>query len=88
MHLPIVISPPPPKPVTALIMSSPSILCEMEQPKQPIMKASVDTKKHILRPNMSENRPYSGWKAVLVTKYDVVSQAALLAALKSELIAA
>jgi hypothetical protein len=69
-------------------MSSPNILCEIEQPKQPSMKASVDTKKHILRPNMSENRPYRGWKAVLVTKYDVVSQAALLAALKSELIAA
>lgn len=33
---------------------------------------------------MSENRPYSGWKAVLVIRYDVVSQEIVLAALNSE----
>jgi hypothetical protein len=57
MYSPIVISPPPPNPVMALMMSSPSILWEMEQPKHPTMNANVDTKKHILRPNMSESRP-------------------------------
>lgn len=41
---------------------------DTEQPKQPTMKAMVETKKQILLPNMSESRPYSGWKAVLVTK--------------------
>jgi hypothetical protein len=88
MHLPIVINPPPPNPVTARIMSSISMLSATEQPKHPIIKVTVDMKKQIRRPNMSENRPYSGWKAVLVIRYEVVSQAALLAALKSELMAA
>jgi hypothetical protein len=88
MHSPIVISPPPPNPVTARIMLSVNMLSATEQPKQPTIKATVEIKKHIRRPNMSEKRPYSGWNAVLVIRYDVVSQAALLAALKSEPMAA
>jgi len=64
------------------------MLWASEQPKHPTMKVTVEMKKQIRRPNMSEKRPYSGWKAVLVIKYDVVSHAALLAALKSELMAA
>jgi hypothetical protein len=84
----MVISPPPPNPVTALMTMSVSMVSATEHPKQPIMKVTVDMKKHIRRPNMSENRPYSGWNAVLVIKYEVVNHAALLAALKSELIAA
>lgn len=35
---------------------------------------------------MSEKRPYNGWKAVEVTRYDVVSQLAVFAAPNSELI--
>ncbi len=58
------------------------------QPKHPTAKVMVEMKKHIRRPNMSEKRPYSGWNAVLVIRYDVVNQAALLAALKSEPMAA
>ncbi|KAL2149006.1 hypothetical protein VTH82DRAFT_1692 [Thermothelomyces myriococcoides] len=81
-------SPPPPKPVRARMMSSISILSATEQPKQPVMNVTVDMKKQIQRPNMSENRPYSGWKAVLVTRYAVVNHAALLAALNSEPMAA
>jgi hypothetical protein len=84
----MVIRPPPPNPVTARMMSSISMLPATEHPKHPTMKVTVEMKKHILRPNMSENRPYKGWNAVLVIKYDVVSHAALLAALKSELMAA
>ena len=38
-------------------MSSISMLSATEQPKQPSMKVTVDMKKHIRRPNMSENRP-------------------------------
>lgn len=81
-------SPPPPKPANARMMSSISMLSATEQPKQPIINVTVDIKKHIRRPNMSENRPYNGWKAVLVMRYDVVSQAALLTALNSEPMAA
>lgn len=66
--LPIVISPPPPNPVRPLITSSCRMVWDTEHPMQPTMKAMVETKKHILLPNMSESRPYSGWKAVLVTK--------------------
>jgi len=33
---------------------------------------------------MSEKRPYNGWNAVLVIKYEVVNQEMVLAALKSE----
>jgi len=84
----MVMSPPPPKPVNARIITSCNMVCAAEQPKHPVMKVIVDTKKHILLPNMSENRPYNGWKAVLVIKYDVVSQAALLAASKEELMSA
>jgi len=40
----------------------------MEQPKHPAKKVTVDMKKQTRLPNMSEKRPYSGWKAVLVTK--------------------
>lgn len=88
MRLPIVISPPPPNPVTARMMLRLNILSAIAHPRQPIPKVIVEMKKHIRRPNMSEKRPYSGWNAVLVIKYDVVNQAALLAALKSELMAA
>lgn len=69
-------------------MSRTSILLATEQPKQPTMKVTVEMKKHIRRPNISEKRPYNGWKAVLVIKYEVVNQAALFAALKSDPMAA
>ena len=84
----MVMSPPPPKPVKALMRTSMIMLDATAQPRHPSMKVTVDTKKHTRLPKMSEKRPYSGWKAVLVMRYDVVSQAALLAALKSELIKA
>ena len=52
------------------------------------MNVTVDTKKQRRRPNRSDSLPYSGWNAVLVMRYDVVSQAALFAASNSELMAA
>ena len=58
------------------------------QPRQPKAKVTVDTKKQTRRPKMSEKRPYSGWKAVLVRRYDVVSHEAVLAASNSELMTA
>jgi len=61
-------SPPPPNPVKALIMTSENMVGAAAQPKQPAMKVTVETKKHTLLPNMSENRPYNGWKAVLVMR--------------------
>jgi len=39
-----------------------------EQPKHPTMKVTVEMKKQIRLPNISEKRPYSGWKAVLVSR--------------------
>lgn len=84
----MVISPPPPNPVKARMMSSVNMFGATAQPKQPSMKVIVDTRKQTRLPKMSENRPYNGWKAVLVIRYDVVSHDALFAALKSELIRA
>jgi hypothetical protein len=49
---------------------------------------TVDVKKHARRPKISEKRPYSGWNAVLVIRYEVVSQDDVLAALNSELMSA
>jgi hypothetical protein len=49
-----------------------------------IANVIVDTKKHTRRPKISLNLPYSGWKAVLVIRYDVVNQEAVLAASNSE----
>ena len=83
---PMVISPPPPTPVRHLIALRKKIVLAAAQPRHPNIKVTVDTKKQVLRPNMSENRPYNGWKAVLVIRYEVVSHEALLAARKSELI--
>jgi hypothetical protein len=57
-------------------------------PKHPSKNVRVETKKHTLLPKISEKRPYKGWNAVLVIRYDVVSHDALLAALNSELIRA
>jgi hypothetical protein len=57
-------------------------------PKHPSENVRVETKKHALLPKISEKRPYKGWKAALVIRYDVVSHDALLAALNSELIRA
>lgn len=53
-------------------------------PRHPKPNNTVDTKKHGLRPKMSEMRPYSGCTAVLVTRYEVVSHEAVLAASNSE----
>jgi len=58
------------------------------QPRHPTAKVVVATKKHIRLPKMSEKRPYNGWKAVLVTRYEVVSHEAVFAESKSELITA
>jgi len=75
-------------PVTALIMSKKIISFAAEHPKQPIPNNEVAIRKQTLRPNRSENRPYSGWAAVLVRRYDVVIREARFDARKSELMAA
>ena len=85
---PIVISPPPPKPVNARIALTVMTFVARPQPRQPAANVIVETKKHIRRPKMSEKRPYNGWNAVLVTRYAVVSQLAVFAASNSELMTA
>ena len=51
----MVIKPPPPRPVNPLIRIRAVMFVETEQPKQPSMNVKVETKKHILLPNISEN---------------------------------
>ena len=86
--LPIVINPPPPKPVNARMQFIRTMLLASPHPKQPAAKVMVETEKQMRRPKMSEKRPYSGWNAVLVTRYAVVNHDAVFAASKSELITA
>lgn len=57
-------------------------------PRHPRRKDIVEVKKQVRRPKISEKRPYKGWNAVLVIKYEVVSQEEVFAALNSELIRA
>jgi len=57
-------------------------------PRQPSEKVIVAVKKQARRPRTSEKRPYSGWKAVVVMRYEVVIQETVLAAWKSEPITA
>lgn len=64
------------------------ILGASPQPRQPPRNVIVATEKHVLRPRISEKRPYSGWKAVKVMAYAVVTQLTVLAALNSEPITA
>ena len=52
------------------------------------MNVIVAVKNDVRRPTISEKRPYSGWNAVLVIRYEVVNHEAVLAALNSELITA
>ena len=52
------------------------------------MNVIVAVKNDVRRPKISEKRPYSGWNAVLVIRYEVVNHEAVLAALNSELITA
>jgi hypothetical protein len=85
---PIVTSPAPPNPVSALMQMRKIISLAAPQPRQPRENVTVDTKKQILRPKISERRPYSGRKAVLVTRYEVVNHEAMLAAPNCELITA
>ena len=80
----MVISQPPPSPVSPLMRFRKMILGARPQPRQPKRKVIVAVKKHTRRPRMSEKRPYSGWKAVVVMRYAVVSQDIVFAALKSE----
>jgi hypothetical protein len=87
-NLPMVIKPPPPKPVNALMEFNKITLFARPHPKQPTANVDVAMKKQGLRPNMSETRPYSGWKAVLVMRYEVVNHDAVLAASNSELMTA
>jgi len=82
----MVIKPPPPNPDSARIKFSSVIFLAAAHPRQPSMNVTVETKKQTRRPNRSEKRPYSGWNAVLVMRYDVVSHDALFAASKEELI--
>jgi hypothetical protein len=88
MYEPIVISPAPPSPDNALMQLRKIIPFAAPQPRHPRENVTVDTKKQILRPKISERRPYKGRKAVLVTRYDVVSHEAMFAASKWELMTA
>ena len=87
-NLPIVIKPPPPIPVSARIRFNVTISRATPQPIHPAMNVIVAVKNDVRRPKMSEKRPYSGWNAVLVIRYEVVNHEAVLAALNSELITA
>jgi len=84
----MVINPPPPNPDNALIRLSSIMFRAAAHPRHPSMNVTVDTKKQTRRPNRSEKRPYSGWNAVLVMRYEVVSHDALFAASKEEEMAA
>lgn len=84
----MVMSPPPPSPVSALIRFKVITSGARAQPKQPSRKVMVAVKKQVRRPKTSENRPYSGWNAVLVIRYDVVSHDIVFAALNSDPITA
>ena len=53
----MVINPPPPSPVSALMSTSESMLGARAQPRHPAMKTAVQAKKHDLRPRASERRP-------------------------------
>jgi len=64
------------------------ILGARPQPRHPKEKVIVAVKKQARRPRTSEKRPYKGWNAVVVMRYDVVIQETVLAALKSEPITA
>lgn len=86
--VPIVMRPPPPKPVNARIKLTARMFVPRPHPRQPVANEKVETKKQTRLPKMSEKRPYNGWKAVEVIKYAVVSQLAVLAAPNSELITA
>ena len=88
LNLPIVIKPPPPTPASARMRFKKTTSRAIAQPKQPRRKQKVAVKKQGRRPNRPEKRPYSGWKAVLVIKYEVVNHDAVLAALNSELMTA
>jgi hypothetical protein len=61
--------PPPPMPATAREMQSERISCDRPQPRQPMPKTVYANRRHSLRPKISLNLPYSGWKVVSVKKY-------------------
>lgn len=81
-------SPPPPRPVRARIRFKETTSGASPQPRQPRRKVKVAVKKQVRRPRISLNRPYRGWKAVEVMRYDVVSHDIVLAALNSDPITA
>lgn len=87
-YVPIVIKPPPPIPVNARMRFKNITSFATAHPRHPRRKEIVEVKKQVRRPKISEKRPYKGWKAVLVIKYEVVSQEEVFAALNSELIRA
>lgn len=88
LHSPMVIKPPPPTPVNARMIFKKTTSRATAHPRHPVKKVIVAVKKQARRPRRSEKRPYRGWKAVLVIKYEVVNQDAVLAALNSELMTA
>merc|ERR1712000_645546 len=84
----IVMRPPPPNPVKARMRFRVTTSPATPQPRQPTPNVVVATKNKIRRPKMSLTRPYRGCTAVVVTRYDVVSQDAEFAASNSELMTA
>lgn len=60
MMVAIVINPPPPIPVRALITFNKNTSLASAHPRQPIRKEMVQVKKHGRLPKMSEKRPYRG----------------------------
>lgn len=84
MIVAMVISPPPPRPVSPRMRLRKMMLGASPQPRQPTQKVIVAVKNIALRPRISENLPYKGWKAVVVMRYAVVSQLIVFAALKSD----
>ena len=84
----MVMRPPPPKPVNARMQLRVTISVAKPHPRHPMANVVVAIKNRGRRPKMSEMRPYNGWTAVLVTRYEVVSHDAVLAESNSELITA
>jgi len=59
-NIPIVMSPPPPKPVSARMQLRNTMLFDTLHPRHPRAKVIVEMKKHTRRPKMSDTLPYRG----------------------------
>ena len=55
--VPIVINPPPPKPVKARMRLTTTTFVAKPHPRHPNANVTVETKKQMRLPKMSENRP-------------------------------